>query len=195
MLRPGCAAPSGLTHEAFTAVPLSSANVDLDYAAYMASPDVIRIHSDRRWPVDGFTAEQDRELVAIHEADHNAGRAFTFLLHHPHRSESVGCLYLNPFHDYLERAGADAETLRVFPEASAMVTFWIRQDLQQAGLAGLVAAAVNSWIIDAWPVDAHVFRILPGEHSSRDALEGLGLRRLTLHLARKRRPYLWYQPG
>lgn len=144
MLRPGFPAPSGLTNDAFAAVPLSAANVELDYAAYMASPDVIQVHSDGRWPVEGFTLEQDREMVAIHEADHNARRSFAFLLPHSHRNQAVGCLYLNPFRDYLQRAGADARTLQAFPAASATVTFWVRQDLQQTRLAGLVVAGSAS---------------------------------------------------
>ena len=37
------------------AVPLTIDVAALDYASYMASPDVIRIHSDGRWPVDRFT--------------------------------------------------------------------------------------------------------------------------------------------
>ncbi len=193
VLRPGCVPPAGLVAEAVTAVPLSAANVDLDYAAYMASPDIIGTHSDGRWPVDGFTLEQDAKEVAVHEADHAAGVAFTFLLGDPHCRQSVGCLYLRPLHPYLDRAGATASTRRAFPDASALVTFWLRQDRQE--LARPVAAAVSSWLLAEWPLDACVFRILPDEQSSRAALEGLGPRRVALNLPGEHRPYLWFQPG
>src|SRR5262245_18535893 len=113
MLPAGAQPPYELVHDAFTATPLTAKLVDLDYAAYMASPDVIHVHSDGRWPVDGFTRAQDAEQTARHEADHQARTAFTFLLLDPARSTGLGCLYLNPLR-------ADDRTPRV--------TFWIRQD-------------------------------------------------------------------
>ncbi|MER7475958.1 hypothetical protein, partial [Micromonospora sp. NPDC000018] len=54
--------PSGLHHERFVATPLTTDTAALDYASYMASPDIIRAHSDGRWPVEGFTLEDDLKL-------------------------------------------------------------------------------------------------------------------------------------
>jgi hypothetical protein len=105
LLSSSASVPSGLVHPAFVAVPLSIANVELDYAAYMASPDVIRVHSDGRWAVDGFTLEDDRNQAAAHHAEHQARRAFTFLLLDPTKSQSLGCVYVNPLRAYLRRAG------------------------------------------------------------------------------------------
>jgi RimJ/RimL family protein N-acetyltransferase len=194
MLDKNTEVPSGLLHQAFVATPLTTDLVALDYAAYMASPDVIRVHSDGRWPVDGFTIEENHKQVAQHQADHEALRAFTFLLLDPDQGESLGCLYLNPLHDYLRRVEADRRTLTRFPAESAMVTFWLRQDHQDTGLAKVVAEAVNAWLLDAWPVKAHLFRLLPTEHASRKAMERLGLSAVTLPLAGEQRPYIWYQP-
>ena len=56
--------PAGLHHERFVATPLTTDTAALDYASYMASPEVIRVHSDGRWPVEGLTLEDDLELVA-----------------------------------------------------------------------------------------------------------------------------------
>ena len=191
MLDPDATVPPGLVHEAFVATPLTTASTAVDYAAYMASPDVIRVHSDGRWPVDGFTLDEDRILAARHQADHEARRAFTFLLLDPARDESLGCLYLNPLDAYLRRAGADEDTLARFPPGTAMVTFWLRQDRQDTGLADAVAGAINTWLLTAWPLSGHVFRILPAERTSRSALEKLPLRRVSL----RRTPYLWYEPA
>jgi RimJ/RimL family protein N-acetyltransferase len=186
--------PSGLMHPTFNAAPLTVANANLDYAAYMASPEVIRTHSAGRWPVEGLTVEEDRELIATHQADHEAWRAFAFTLLNPDGDQGVGCLYLNPLHAYLARVGADRATRDRFPVASALVTFWIRQDRQQTELPRAVVAAVNAWIVAAWPLDAHLFRILPDEHSSRAALERAGLRPVALVLPGEMLPYLWYGP-
>jgi RimJ/RimL family protein N-acetyltransferase len=189
------AIPSGLTHQRFVATPLTTDLMELDYAAYMDSPDVIREHSDGRWPVAGFTLAEDAVQIAQHEAEHRAGKAFTFALLDHAMSESLGCLYLNPLHAYLDRAGADPTTIDTWPPDTAMVTFWIRQDLQGSYLPPDVVTAVSAWLADCWPFAAHVFRVLPGERASVAALDAAGLHRVALQLTRETRPYLWYRPG
>jgi hypothetical protein len=190
MLDGNTQAPQELTSEAFVATPLTSDLIAVDYDAYTASPDVIRVHSDGRWPVDGFTLDDNRALVAIHQADHQANRAFTYLLMDPTRTQSLGCLYLNPLHDYLVRVGAASETLQQFPPESAMVTFWLRQDSQH--LTANVAAAVNDWLHDTWPLKCALLRALPTEHESIAAFESLDLRSVVLELPEEPRPYRWY---
>ena len=192
MLDTNAAVPFSLMHERFVATPLTTDLVALDYAAYMASPDVIRVHSDGRWPVDSFTLEENRLQAAQHQADHETHRAFSFLLLDPSRRESLGCLYLNSLHEYLRRVEADLETLTRFPAASAMVSFWLRQGHHE--LSEVVVTAVNAWLLNAWPLKAHLFRLLPSEHASRIALERLELPRVTLRLTGEERPYLWYGP-
>jgi hypothetical protein len=187
--------PSGLVHPAFVAVPLSTANVELDYDAYMASLDVIRVHSDGRWAADGFTLEDDRSEAAAHHAAHQARRAFTFLLLDPPQSQSLGCVYVNPLRGYLRRAGADPATIDAMPQASGMVTFWIRQERQDTGLTDVVAEAITGWLAADWPLETSLFRILPGERSSRRALEQLQLRRVEWRLRGETRPYLWFRIG
>jgi hypothetical protein len=187
--------PSGLRHERFVATPLTAVTAALDYASYMASPEVIRVHSDGRWPIEGFTLSDDLELVAKHQADHENRRAFTFVLLAPSLSEALGCLYVNPLRDYLQRAEADAQLLDAVPPASAMVTFWLRQDQQETGLADVVVEAVNDWLLTEWPLATHFFRVLPAERSSCIALDRLNLRKTRLHLPGDTRPYVWYQSG
>ena len=87
--------PTGLRHERFVAAPRTTITAALDYASYMASPDVIRAHSDGRWPVEGFTFSDDLEHVAKHEDGHNSRRAFTFvlLLRKPRRS--AACTWMH----------------------------------------------------------------------------------------------------
>jgi hypothetical protein len=187
------AIPAGLHHERFVATPLTTDVAALDYESYMASPDVIRVHSDGRWPVEDFTLEEDLTLVAKHQADHESRRAFTFLILTPSLSEGLGCLYVNPLQEYLERAGADRQLLHGVPPDTAMVTFWLRQDRQHTGLADVFVDAVNDWLLTDWPCATHLFRVLPGEQSSCAALDRLSLRKTQLALPRDQRPYVWYQ--
>ncbi len=195
LLSPGHQAPTLLTAADFVATPLTAEYAELDHAAYVASTDVIAAHSDGRWPVDGFTVEDDLRLIARHRADHTAGEAFTFLLLDPARTEALGCLYVNPLHEYLARVGAAAATVAAFPAATGMVMFWIRQDLESSGLPARVVAAVNDWLRTDWPLDTHVFRLLPGETASLAAVLTLPVRRVQLALAEETRPYVWYQPS
>lgn len=193
MLDAEAAVPTGLRHERFVMTPLTTDTAALDYACYMASPDVIRTHSDGRWPLEGFSFSDDLELVAQHEDDHVRRNAFTFVLLTASGTEALGCVYLNPLREYLSRAEAPSHLVDQTPPDTAMVTFWLRQDQQDTGLAEVVVEAVNDWILDEWPLAGHLFRILPGERSSRVALDRLGLQRVRLPLPGDERPYLWYQ--
>ena len=192
MLDEDAVVPPELQHPRFVAVPLTAEVAALDYDAYLASPDVIRAHSDGRWPLDGFTIADDLEQVEQHWRDHQARRAFAFALLTPARDEAVGCLYLNPLRDYVERVGASAPLVAALPPASSMVTFWLRQDQQDTGLADEVVRAVDAWLLRDWSLDLHLFRVLPVERSSREALETCGLRRVDLDLPGEKRPYLWF---
>jgi hypothetical protein len=193
MLADEAVVPERLAVPAFTAVPLSEDNFALDYAAYMASPDVIRIHSHGRWPIEGFSLEADRALVTAHRADHIARRAFTFTLLDPDETQSLGCVYLNPLLPYVARMGATPESQRRFTPSSAMVTFWIRQDRQRTDLPATVAASIHRWIESAWEFGTHVFRVRPEETSSCVALERLPLHRVALDTPLEPRHYRWYQ--
>ncbi len=195
MFDPTATVPTMLAHDRFVAVPLTSATAALDYASYMASPDVIRVHSDGRWPTDEFTLEENLPLVAMHEADHLNRRAFTFVLLSPAGDEALGCLYLNPLGAYLQRSQADARLLDAVPGASAMVTFWIRQDHHETALTAAVVGAVNDWLLDEWPLATHVFRVLPDERESCLALDQLELHQTRLELPAEPRPYRWYVPS
>lgn len=183
--------PDHLRTELFLATPLRPELVDLDTEAYVASPDVIRIHSDGRWPTAGFTRDDNLPLVEQHWADHQAARAFTYALLDPSRSRSLGCVYVNPLTDYLRRAAASDETLASYASArAAMVTYWIRQDRVEE-LSAPVAAAVDAWLTNDWSL-AHLWRVLPAERASVAALRELGLRAVELELAAEPRPHLWF---
>lgn len=197
MIAPEVHVPHELEHSHFVATPLTADLAGLDHAAYVASPEVIAIHSDGRWPVDGFTLAEDLEQIVLHEADHRERRAFAFALLDPTRTAALGCLYLNPLRQYLQRAAAGPELLDMVPAASAMVTFWLRQDFQHTTLADELVESVGAWLTDDWPLALHLFRVLPAEQSSCSALERSGYRRVELPLHNKARPYLWYErlPG
>ena len=104
-------------------------------------------------------------------------------------------MYVNPLREYLQRSEAAPQLLDAVPSASAMVTFWLRQDQQDNGLADVVVEAVNDWLLTEWPLATHFFRVRPEERSSRAALDRLNLRKSRLAVPGDPRSYVWYQPS
>ncbi|WP_182526761.1 hypothetical protein [Nocardioides dongkuii] len=123
--------------------------------------------------------------AAMAEAAVSGSPTATYLAGTMAASSSTGSLYLL-------RVEAPRQLVDDTPLHSAMVTFWLRQDQQDTGLAEVVAEVVNAWLLDEWPLAAHAFRVLPGERSSCAALDRLGLRKLRLSFLGDERPYLWY---
>ena len=88
--------PDALNAGRFVARPLRASDAAMDHAAYVASPQTIRIHSGGRWPTTDFSVADNRVLAEMHEREHLERRSFTFMLLTPARHQSVGCLYLMP---------------------------------------------------------------------------------------------------
>lgn len=189
----GPPSPDLLHHEQFEAVPLTTDRVEIDLEAYLASPTVISTHSDGRWPLEGFTLDDDRRLVAHHQLDHEQGRAFTYLLLDPTRSTGLGCVYVRRLDEHLAAAGAEAAELGLGP-GGALVTFWLREGVD-ADLARQVVRAVHEWLMTGWATTGHVFRVLPAETTSVAALQPLDLAVRAMALTDDHRPYLWFTTG
>ena len=168
------AIPEVLRRPTFLLRQLGVAEAAIDYEAYTASPDVIRIHSGGRWPVDGFTLAQEEYELALHEARHRAKRDFAFILLTPDKASGLGCVYILPLVPFLRHVAAPDAILNQVTDATAIITFWVRQDRQETDLPQQVVAAVHDWIAAEWPFDDHLFRVNPEEHTSIRALEQCG---------------------
>ena len=184
--------PATLTTSVFVARPLRAADAVIDYAAYMASPDTIRIHSGGRWPITNFTVDDNRLLAAQHEQDHQSRHSFTFLLLTPDQCQSLGCLYVLPLVPFLQRVQA-TDLSAQFSAATPMVTFWLRQATDTSNLADHVVLAIDHWLATEWPWPDYVFRVNEGETRSIRALEHAGLqRRIVLDLPFPPYRYFFY---
>jgi hypothetical protein len=185
--------PDTLRAATFLARPLRVTDTARDYAAYMASLAVIRIHGGGRWATDDFTVAEEGELIARRERDHLARRNFTFTLLTPDQTRCVGCLYVLPLRPFLQRVHAGGAAPAT-TDATAMLTFWVRQEEQETDLPDQVARAVHAWMRGAWASDDHVFRVNQAEQRSVQALERAGLhRRSTIDLPAS--PYRYYLYG
>ncbi len=167
------AVPQTLRTPTFLLRQLRQAEAAIDYEAYMASPDVIHMHSGGRWQVEGFTLAQEEHELALHEARHRARQDFAFILLTPDATKGLGCVYILPLMPFLRHVAAPTALLAEVSDATAIITFWIRQDRQHT-LAPHVVASVHSWLLTEWPFDDHVFRVNPKERESIEALEQCG---------------------
>ncbi|HYJ69411.1 MAG TPA: hypothetical protein VEX15_17300 [Nocardioidaceae bacterium] len=169
--------------------PLTSALVELDTTAYASSPLAIGRHSAGRWPTAGFTVEDNLPLIARHEAEHRAGAAFAHALLSPARDREYGCAYLRPLAPYSERTGTRLVDPPRELAAAAIATWWLIDDVRARPDADSVLAALESWIA-AWGAAPVVFRCLPEEDQSIDALRRAGL--TPIEAVGQELPYCWF---
>lgn len=187
------AVPQTLRTPTFILRQLRQAEAAIDYEAYMASPDVIRTHSGGRWQVDSFTLAQEQHELALHEARHHARQDFAFVLLTPDETKGLGCVYVLPLMPFLRHVAAPAALLAEVSDATAIVTFWVRQHSLHTRLAPNVVAAVHTWLLTEWPFDDHVFRVNPTERDSIRALEQCGFQvRFELTMNESPYHYLFY---
>jgi hypothetical protein len=118
--------------------PIRAADVDLDMHAVLGSQARLwSIYGESwGWPPATLTVEQDRDDLAHHEAEMEAGASFNYALFDPGETELLGCVYVDPPCE----PGTDAE-----------ISWWV-VDWQ---VGGPVEAALDDlvprWITRQWP--------------------------------------------
>ncbi len=128
--------PTVLDAGAFRLEPLVAARNPGDLDAWTSSIDHIRAtpgYENRSWPAVAFTLEENLSDVEGHERDFAARRGFTFSVLDANASV-IGCVYFYP----PQRPGYDVD-----------VRSWVRAS--HAELDAPVAAAVRTWLAEAWP--------------------------------------------
>ncbi len=195
MLLPPTAVPDHLVTPGFRLEPLADAFAELDHTAYVGSPVAITAHSAGRWPLEGFSLEEDRRLIADHEREHREGLAFAYAVLDPAGGRELGCLYLRPLADQLERIGASASVRESFPAPAAMVTFWLVDPPAPRPTAEQFLTAVLPWLRHDWPWGSWAFRCLPDEVETVQALTSSGqLAEGELARVGDGPPYRWFVP-
>jgi hypothetical protein len=132
--------------------PLHTTDVELDYAAVMASTAHLRLWSDSEWPADDFTLAGNLADLQRHQDEHERGEAYTFTVLTPDAARCLGCVYFQPLAAPMRAA---------CPQASAAVAvrFWARTDELANDLDRHLLAAVRDWLTQAWAFDCIVYPI------------------------------------
>ena len=172
-----------------TIEPLTSTLAALDTAAYANSPHAIRRHSAGRWPTEGFTLAQNLTLIARHQEEHLAGEAFAYSLLNVARDLEIGCAYLRPLTAFQRRTGTRLLGLPPDRAGAAIATFWLIDDAAARPPAVTVVRELENWIA-AWGEVAALFRCLPTEEESIEALRRQGL--TEVRAIDQELPYQWF---
>lgn len=157
---------------------LSASDVELDYNAVMASRETLLAGSGGRWPRDGFTIEENLADLQEHEADHLARTSFTYTVMNPDETRCLGCVYINPLSQLLERYRVVEGESIMSQEHDAVVYLWARPDYSPNGLDECLLAALLPWLGTRWAFTRVVW--CANERQARHLLlyDEAGLRRL-----------------
>jgi hypothetical protein len=135
--------------------PLTTAHVELDYAALMVSKDMLRRWSGTQWPEDDFTLADNRKDLERHQREHQERVAFTFTVMNPAETECLGCVYINPLENVIRRANATAE-LPAVKDYEATIAFWAKQPRLADELDQRLFDALRAWLQRDWAF-SHVY--------------------------------------
>lgn len=139
--------PKTLQTEEFLVRPLKATDVELDYDAVVTSRAELFLRSGGSWPREGFTLEENLADLIQHEQEHHARLAFTYTVMNPAETECLGCLYINPLRQLLQRAAFPVEHI---PAESAYITFWVRQSRLADHLDRRLLQALLAWFQAEW---------------------------------------------
>ena len=76
--------------------PLRASDVELDFDAVVSSSFMLRAWSQSKWPIDGFTLEENLKDLQRHEREHLEKKAFTYTILNPEETFCIGCIYIEP---------------------------------------------------------------------------------------------------
>ncbi|MEX1221086.1 MAG: GNAT family N-acetyltransferase [Idiomarina sp.] len=91
--------PAGINGEHYDFQPLQEDNATQFFGAYQGNPEALRNRLGWGWPPVIPDEDQNAELVRFHQSQHNANKAFTYLIASRDRRDVkrlVGAVYLVP---------------------------------------------------------------------------------------------------
>jgi len=142
--------PDLLRTDDFLIRPLRTTDVEADYQAVVESREMLRVWDQSDWPDDDFTRKDNRADLEEHEADHEAGTAFTFTVMDPREERCLGCIYIQALRPTLSALGADEAAFSDIGEHDAYVSFWVRASELGSDLERRLLNALLDWFEREW---------------------------------------------
>lgn len=143
--------PAQLKTDLFLVRPLTTDDVELDYAAVMASSELLRTWGGGPWPSEGFTLEDNYKDLDRHQREHSFRQAFTYTVMNPGETECLGCLYIKPLKKLIALSdNASGEKLEEIADDEAVVSFWVIQTRLEDNLDRSFLSLLATWLTEEW---------------------------------------------
>jgi hypothetical protein len=184
--------PDQLETDEFRLRMLSTRDVELDYAAVMASQAQLLVRSAGRWPRAGFTLAENLADLDRHERDHLARTSFTYTVMNLPETECLGCVYISPLAELLAIPDVQVTGPPAGPY-QAEVSWWASSPHLVENLDARLLAALIPWLRDAWAFTWAGFRANQHEHRHLQLYEAAWLAvRYTIDIPREPGRYYLY---
>ena len=145
--------PQRIEQRSFVLRPLTTVDVDKDYAEVMSSKASLRqiFREDDDWHAEQMTLQENKRDLERHQADFEQRHGFTYTVETPAGDACIGCVYIYPAPcgDY-----------------DARVYYWVRDSVKAQGVEAALGAFLRQWIREVWPFQQPVF---PGRDVSWQA--------------------------
>ena len=170
--------PEGLRTDEFLLRQLVVADAELDYEAVVESKEFLRVWEGTDWPEDDFTVEANRADMEKMEGRHNDRHSFAYTVMNPTETECFGCVYIFPTDvSWLAKTQVDALGDDAWSAYDMCLSFWVRTSRLADGLDRRLLDAVNSWLMNDWPIKDHVVVTVEQLDQQVAMIEGTGLQR------------------
>lgn len=140
--------PETLSGEDFILVPLTADLVEIDYEAVMSSREMLLVWAGGTWPREGFTIEENLQDLQWHEQEHSDRVAFTYSVLDPAQEMCLGCLYIRPINDLIEKNPTIVERSG---RDEAIARFWVRTSLLDSDFDLHLLLELWRWFENDWP--------------------------------------------
>ena len=115
--------------------PIRADDVDIDYPAVMGSRERLwaKYGEAWGWPPPTMSVAADREDLARHEAEAEAGEAFNYAIFDAEETALLGCVYVDPSDTH-----------------DAQVSWWVVDPLVGSALERTLDEFVPRWLRETW---------------------------------------------
>jgi RimJ/RimL family protein N-acetyltransferase len=183
--------PARLRTDEFVLRPLTTAHVNLDYAALMVSTEMLRLWSGTSWPTDDFTLEENWEDLAMHDREHQERVAFTYTVLTPDEMECLGCVYITPL---TNSVALNPQVLTDIAPDTAVVGFWVKQPRLADHLDERLLAVLRDWLAREWLFSAVYFSARDVNKQQIQLLEAASMKKqYTISVSRRANQFFLYK--
>lgn len=153
--------------------PLEVADNQAYYQAYQSSQAMLYRTLGWGWPSTKQTAEGNEDTMRFHVEQHEAKRAFTYVIRESDHLALRGALFINPVHSRSGLPGFDSDRYEV------EVTFWLNQQGQDSAQADELMGQINQWLAQEWGIRSILYPIAQSNQFARQQAERHGLQLVT----------------